>query len=186
MTQTSFLQVTFAKNFDVLFQSDKSLDNHISSIIKSCFVQLHDFCHIRPLIYKTAAITLANSFIHSHQDYCSSLFYGLPNYSINRLQKVQNTAARIVVSIHHTSFRFLNLWISYLLTTVLILRFVASLTVRCLYINLIILILCSAFDLILIPFVLPLLTHYNNHIPIKNTWFSFIFICCTSSLESPT
>ena len=73
-----------------------SLDNHILSIIKSCFVQLRDFHHIRSLISKTTAITLANSFIHSRLDYCKSLFYVLPNNSIHHLQKVQNTAAHIV------------------------------------------------------------------------------------------
>ena len=78
-----------------------SLDNHISSIIKSCFVQLHDFRRIRSLISKTAAFTLDNSFIHSHQDYRNSLCYSLPNYSIHCLQKVQNTAARIITrSVH--------------------------------------------------------------------------------------
>ena len=60
------------------------------------FVQLRDFRRIHPLISKTAAITLSNSFIHSRLDHYNSLFYGLPNYSIHRLQKVQNTAARIV------------------------------------------------------------------------------------------
>ena len=35
--------------------------------------------------------------------------------------------------------------------------------VRCLYMNLIILVLCSACDLILIPFVLPLLAHCYYH-----------------------
>ena len=73
-----------------------SLENHISSIIKSCLVQLHDFSRIRPLISKTAAITLTNSFIHSRLDYCNSLFYDLLNYYIHRLQKVQNTTARII------------------------------------------------------------------------------------------
>ena len=73
-----------------------SLDNHISSITKSCFMQPCDFLRIRPLISKTAAIALTNSFTHSRLDYCNSLFCGLPNYSIHRLQKVQNTAARIV------------------------------------------------------------------------------------------
>ena len=73
-----------------------SLDNHISSLMKSRFVQLHDFRCIRPLISKIAAITLANSFIHFRLDYCTSLYYGLPYYSIHYLQKVQNTAARIV------------------------------------------------------------------------------------------
>ena len=59
-----------------LFQPDMSLDNHISPVIKSCFVQLRNFRRIRPLISKTAAITLAaaNSFIHSRLDYCNNLF----------------------------------------------------------------------------------------------------------------
>ena len=59
-------------------------------------MQLRDFCRIRLLISKTVAITLANLFIHSRLDYCNSLFYGLTNYSIHRLQKVQNIATRIV------------------------------------------------------------------------------------------
>ena len=80
-----------------------SLDNQISSVIKSCFVQLRDFCHIRPLLSKTATIILANSSIHSHLDYCNSLFYGLPNYSIHCLQKVQNTAACIITRIARSS-----------------------------------------------------------------------------------
>ena len=82
--------------------------------------------------------------------------------------KLQLLALSLVVSVHHTSLWFLNLCIGYLLTTVLILRFVASLIVRCLYMNLIILVLYSAFDLILIPFVLPLLAHCYYHKSIKN------------------
>ena len=38
-----------------------SMDKHISAIVKSCFLQLRDFRRIRPLISKTAAITLANA-----------------------------------------------------------------------------------------------------------------------------
>ena len=87
-----------AKNLGVIFRSDMSMDKHISSIIKSCFLQLRDFHHIRPFISKTAAITLANAFVHSCLNFCNSLFYGLPKYPIHRLQKVQNTVARIVTN----------------------------------------------------------------------------------------
>ena len=59
-------------------------------------MQLHDLRHIYLLKYKSAVITLANSFIHFRLNYSNSLFYGLPSYSVHRLQKVQNTATRIV------------------------------------------------------------------------------------------
>ena len=88
--------------------------------------------------------------------------------TVCKMFKIQLLALSLVVSVHHTSLRFLNLCIGYLLTTVLILRFVAPLIVRCLNMNLIILVLCSAFDLILISFVLPLLAHCYYHTSIKN------------------
>ena len=53
-----------AKNFGVICQTDMSTDKYISSIVKSCFLQLHDFRCIRPFISKITAITLANSFVH--------------------------------------------------------------------------------------------------------------------------
>ena len=93
------------KNLGLIFQTDMSLDNHVSSIIKSCFLLLRDLRHIRTFISKTAAITLANAFIHSRLDFCNSFFYGLPKYSIRRLQKVQNTVARIFSN----SSRFCNI-----------------------------------------------------------------------------
>ena len=90
------------------------------------------------------------------------VFLITPSTICKRL-KIQLLALSLVVSIHHSSFRFLNLCVGYLLTTILILRFVASLIMRCLYMNLIILVRCSAFDQILILFVLPLLAHYYYH-----------------------
>ena len=94
-------------NFGVVFPSVMFMDKHISAVVKSCFLQLRDFLGIRPLISKTAAITLANAFVHSHLDYCNSLFYGLPKYYIHHLQKIQSTTARIV------SRQSLNLYTDY-------------------------------------------------------------------------
>ena len=79
------------------------MDKHISSVVKTCFHQLREFRHIRSFIPKSAAIIFANAFIHSCIDYCNSLFYGLPKYSINRLQKIQNSVARIVTRTSRSS-----------------------------------------------------------------------------------
>ena len=37
-----------------------------------------------------------HAFITSHVDYCNSLLYGLPNYQLNKLQRVLNASARLV------------------------------------------------------------------------------------------
>ena len=76
--------------------ANMSMDKHISAVVKLCFLQLRNFHCIRPLISKTAAITLANAFVYSNLEYCNSLFYGLLKYSIHRLQKIQSTTVRIV------------------------------------------------------------------------------------------
>ena len=70
--------MTRRKNLSVVFKSDMSMEKLISAIVKACFLQLHDFHRIRPLISKTDSITLNNIFVHSHLEYCNSLFYGLP------------------------------------------------------------------------------------------------------------
>ena len=73
------------------------MDKHISSECrKNLFPSIREFRHIRSFIPESAAITFANAFIHSHINYCNSLLYGLPKYSLHRLQKVQNSVARIV------------------------------------------------------------------------------------------
>ena len=86
------------KNLGVLFQSDLSLNDHISAIrpIKSCYHHIRDIRRIRSSLTKQSALILANALVHSRLDYCNSLLFGLPKKSIQRLQKVQNCLARIV------------------------------------------------------------------------------------------
>ena len=81
-----------------------SVDKHISSVLKTYFLQLHDFRHIRNFIHKPAAIVFANAFIHFRIDNCNSLLYGLSKYSLYRLQKVQNSVARIVTRTSRSSY----------------------------------------------------------------------------------
>ena len=40
--------------------------------------------------------TLINSFVISHVDYCNSLFVGLPDYQLYRIQRILNGAARLI------------------------------------------------------------------------------------------
>ena len=81
------------------------MDKHISSVVKTCFLQFREFRYIRSFITKSTAITFANAFVHSCIYYCNSLLYGLPMYSLHRLQKVKNSFARIVIRTSRPSHR---------------------------------------------------------------------------------
>ena len=84
------------KIISFISKSDMFINKHISALVKFCFLQLCDFHHICSFISKTAAMTLANIFVHFRLDYCNNLFYGLPKYFIHCLQKIQNTTACMV------------------------------------------------------------------------------------------
>ena len=48
------------------------------------------------MLTKEATETLVHAFISSQLDYCNSLLYGLPASTLNKLQLIQNHAARVV------------------------------------------------------------------------------------------
>ena len=43
--------------------------------------------------------TLIHAFVSLHIDYCNTLLFGLPKYQLDRLQKIQNSAARVTLQI---------------------------------------------------------------------------------------
>src|SRR6478609_7419174 len=54
------------------------------------------FRHIRTVLDRSMANTIACSIVTSRLDYCNSLLYGTLAANIAKLQRVQNTLARIV------------------------------------------------------------------------------------------
>ena len=85
-----------ARNLGVTFNSSLSLTKHISLICKSAYYQIRQLRQIRSSLDISSAIILANSLVISKLDYCNSLLNGLPKSSINRLQVVQNSLARVI------------------------------------------------------------------------------------------
>ena len=57
---------------------------------------LYHLRRIRKYLSKDNTKTLVHVFISSRIDYFKSLLYGLPEYQLNKLQRVQNMCARLI------------------------------------------------------------------------------------------
>ena len=81
----------------VEFDSDLPFNHHISNICHSSFHLIRHLRQIRHYIDLNSSILFASALVSTKLDYCNSLLYNLPDTSINRLQRVQNSLARVVV-----------------------------------------------------------------------------------------
>ena len=89
--------VESAKNLGVEIDSLLSFEAQIEKVVKSCFNVIRNLSRIKMFLSQLELQTLVSSLIFSRLDYCNSLYYGLPMNSINKLQQVQNCAARLVM-----------------------------------------------------------------------------------------
>jgi hypothetical protein len=85
-----------AKNLGATFDEHMTLKPHISALVKSCNWQLRRIGQIRKFLNREASERLIHAFVSSRLDNGNSLLYGLPDNQIARLQRVHNTAARIL------------------------------------------------------------------------------------------
>ena len=72
------------------------MNSHVNKICNSSFYYLHNIMRIRKHLSRKSTETLIHAFVSSRLDYCNSLLYGLPQVQIEKLQRVQNAAARLI------------------------------------------------------------------------------------------
>ena len=85
------------RNLGVFIHETLSMDVHIKHLCRILFCQLRRLGKIRPFLSTDAANKLAISFVLTRLDSCNSLLAGLPDNKLNKLQRIQNHAARIVL-----------------------------------------------------------------------------------------
>ena len=73
-----------------------SLDAHISHICRTAYIAIRQISSIRKYLTLQATKILICAFVLSRLDYCNSLLSGCSQYHIEKLQKIQNSAARLV------------------------------------------------------------------------------------------
>ena len=85
------------RNLGTWFDEKFTTATHVTKICGSAFYHLHNIRRIRKNLSEDARQILIHSFITSRVDYCNSLLYGVPAYQLDKLQRVQNAAARLVL-----------------------------------------------------------------------------------------
>jgi len=80
----------------VTFDDNLTFENVVSQKCRSASFGLYKIGRIRNYLDKTTTERLIHAFVMSHFDFCNSLLFGLPSRQIQRLQVIQNSAARLV------------------------------------------------------------------------------------------
>ncbi|KAI5100987.1 hypothetical protein C0J45_9973, partial [Silurus meridionalis] len=84
------------KDLGVILDSDLSFKNHINQVTKTAFFHLRNISKLRNMLSISDAEKLVHAFMTSRIDYCNALLGVCPASLINKLQLVQNAAARVL------------------------------------------------------------------------------------------
>ena len=87
------------KNLGVYFDKEMTMEKQIQHIQMKCYSQLRRISRIRNSLNEKATKTLVHQLVISHLDYGNALLYGITEEKMNKLQKIQNSAARLICKI---------------------------------------------------------------------------------------
>ena len=83
------------------------LEPHITQVCRVAYMHLSNVRKIRNML--EAASQLIHAFIISRIDYCNSILYGIPDTVLSDLQRIQNSAARILTKFGDRNYPIINL-----------------------------------------------------------------------------
>ena len=97
VSNSDILFVTHARNVGITISSNTTMDKHATNICRSAYAELRPIGSIRHLLTVNATKTLLSAFVLSKLDYCNSLLCGSPQFILDKLQRGQNSAARLIM-----------------------------------------------------------------------------------------
>jgi len=84
------------KSLGVTLDRTLCFDEHVKNMVRASNFHIKALRHIRPLLDNKVANTVACSIVTTRLDYCNSVLYGTSAANIKKLQRVQNSLARVV------------------------------------------------------------------------------------------
>ena len=91
--------VPAAKDLGVIVDKYLNYNEHVTKTVSNCFFKLSRINRIKHLLDTKTLILLINSFIFSKPFYCSTVWSNTTKTNKNKLQLVQNYAARVVLGL---------------------------------------------------------------------------------------
>ena len=88
-----------ARNPGVTVDSHLQMTKHVNNLCKSAFLAIRNIGEIRKYLDRANCERLVHAFVTAELDSCNSLLVGLPNSEIEKLLRVQNSAARLIIGI---------------------------------------------------------------------------------------
>lgn len=83
-------------NLGVIMDPHLTFELHIKQLCKNSFYHLKNIAKLRPSLSLPDAEKLVHAFVSTRLDYCNALLVGISNKNIQKLQYIQNCAARIL------------------------------------------------------------------------------------------
>lgn len=84
------------KDLGVMLDSELTLKNQITQTVNLAGYHLRNIAFVRKYLDDSTMKRLIHNHVISKIDYCNSLYYGLPNYLLRKLQLIMNRAARLI------------------------------------------------------------------------------------------
>uniref|UniRef100_A0A3P9JT56 Reverse transcriptase domain-containing protein n=1 Tax=Oryzias latipes TaxID=8090 RepID=A0A3P9JT56_ORYLA len=87
---------SFIRNLGVILDCHFKFDKQVSAVVQSSFYHLRLLSKVKPYLPHDTLERVVHAFIFSRLDYCNSLYSGINQSLLHRLQLVQNSAARLL------------------------------------------------------------------------------------------
>ena len=90
------MKSSVVRNLGSYIDDKLSMNFHINKVCNASFYYPQNIRRIRKHLSRDSLETLIRAFFSSRLDYCNRLLYGLPQVQIDKIQKVQNAAGRLI------------------------------------------------------------------------------------------
>ena len=97
--ESSIIPASTARNLGCIMDETLTMETHIALTCRNAFYHLRNLKRIRRYLTREATEQLVHAFVTSRLDFCNSLLFGIQKQHLQKLQRVQNAAARVICEI---------------------------------------------------------------------------------------